>query len=47
MVSPTGAYTLEASLGGRSGPNRSHYSVGDYLRMGATLCQAIAELAEV
>lgn len=38
---------MEASLGGRSHGLRTHFSVSDYLRMGETLCRAIAELAEV
>ncbi|KAL6756575.1 hypothetical protein V8C86DRAFT_2645415, partial [Haematococcus lacustris] len=41
-----GAYTLEASLGGRSA-DRCHFSAVDYVNAGAELCRAIAELAEV
>jgi cytosolic carboxypeptidase protein 1 len=42
-----GAYTMEASLGGRSHGLRTHFSARDYLGLGETLCRAIAELAEV
>ncbi|KXZ45627.1 hypothetical protein GPECTOR_52g29 [Gonium pectorale] len=41
-----GSYTLESSLGGGS-VSGSHFSVRDYLAMGASLGRAICELAEV
>jgi hypothetical protein len=39
-----GAYTLEASLGGRTSV-RQHFGVTSYLDQGALLCRGIAELA--
>ncbi|KAG2436433.1 hypothetical protein HXX76_006736 [Chlamydomonas incerta] len=41
-----GSYTLEASLGGGSAAG-AHFGARDYLGMGANLCRAICELAEV
>jgi hypothetical protein len=39
-----GAYTLEASLGGRLSV-RQHFGVSSYIEQGALLCRGIAELA--
>eukprot|EP00198_Chlamydomonas_reinhardtii_P010662 XP_001699999.1 predicted protein [Chlamydomonas reinhardtii] len=41
-----GSYTLEASLAGSSAA-AAHFGARDYLCMGANLCRAICELAEV
>ncbi|KAF5834507.1 hypothetical protein DUNSADRAFT_8800 [Dunaliella salina] len=41
-----GAYTLEASLGGRA-LGRTHFSAADYISLGENLCRGVAALAEV